>query len=490
MRAFAIFLAGCGLGAVPVEDPRTHALVYGLDDRQEPFATSDPVLASVADATVGLVASASLLQTAGGWTVQSTGSLAQTRDVCPHERYAQQPTAPFCSGVLVGPDQILTADSCISTSTCDATSVVFGFEMLDDTNARLALPDRDVYHCAEVTDAGTGWSLLTLDRPVVARQAATIQRGDSPTLGSDLAFAGHPAGLPMKLVDGATVRDVDADRFHANLDLYAGAHGGPVFDPATGVVEGIVTDGPDDWVWDGSCYVSAICNDSGCPELQEITSTAAFASLIAECPDGNNQLAEAVVLQTDHQAETCDGDQDWYTVAVQAGQPLQIDVLSSVDLDADLYDQGMPVGSIQTTASGLAVDYTPSGDGVISMVVRGEASGTYLIALDADRTVTTIDAPATMTAGRMGTWTVRDASPWEELVLLYGQPGTSTIPECGGRTLPLDDPWVRAVVQADGDGFAEIHRWVPHIARGRTATFYAVSRPSCRVSEPTVITFR
>jgi hypothetical protein len=51
---------------------------------------------------------------------------------------------------------------------------------------------------------------------------------------------GHPCGLPLKCGTGANVRDTDKTFFAANLDIYMGNSGSPVFAGKTHEVVGIV----------------------------------------------------------------------------------------------------------------------------------------------------------------------------------------------------------------------------------------------------------
>ena len=63
-----------------------------------------------------------------------------------------------------------------------------------------------------------------------------------PTTLSTLAIAGHPLGLPLKISSGVTITDNGSlTLFRATLDGDTGESGAPVFDYATGKVEGVHT---------------------------------------------------------------------------------------------------------------------------------------------------------------------------------------------------------------------------------------------------------
>jgi hypothetical protein len=50
----------------------------------------------------------------------------------------------------------------------------------------------------------------------------------------------------------------------ANLDTYGGNSGSPVFNATNHQVEGILVRGENDFVTNGSCYVSLVCPTTGC----------------------------------------------------------------------------------------------------------------------------------------------------------------------------------------------------------------------------------
>jgi hypothetical protein len=80
-----------------------------------------------------------------------------------------------------------------------------------------------------------------------------------------LFVIGHPCGLPQKYAPGAKVRHNSATPFFvANLDTYGGNSGSPVFNAASYKVEGILVRGENDFVTNGSCYVSLVCPTTGC----------------------------------------------------------------------------------------------------------------------------------------------------------------------------------------------------------------------------------
>lgn len=91
-------------------------VVYGADDRREPFAINDPNMLKLVDADVGFVFKTQLLFRGNGLYSLGTAQYTTTDscDLCPsvinpsdsklthQEPFFNQTVAPFCSGFLVG----------------------------------------------------------------------------------------------------------------------------------------------------------------------------------------------------------------------------------------------------------------------------------------------------------------------------------------------------------------------------------------------------
>jgi hypothetical protein len=76
------------------------------------------------------------------------------------------------------------------------------------------------------------------------------------------------------------VRDASKPGFFvANLDTYGGNSGSAVFNAATGLVEGILVRGEQDYVQKGDCRVSNVCPADGC-RGEDVTKIAAVADKI------------------------------------------------------------------------------------------------------------------------------------------------------------------------------------------------------------------
>ncbi len=283
----ALLLAGCGQEAqfentpsTPNQDQfqDTNTVIYGEDNRLDFYGANDK-WQEIANSTVALMQSHSLRQMGNGDYQIRGKSYASEYGLCREEPFYEQDIAAFCSGSLVAPDIVMTAGHCIST--CNGTKFVFDFHV----KAQGALPSRvgrdDVYSCSKVIVSkvqgdGADFALVKLDRPVVGRRVLPIENSE-PRVNEDLVVVGYPAGLPVKVAAGASVRSIRSSFFVANLDTYGGNSGSAVFNE-NGEIRGILVRGETDYVRRGSCSVSNRCPESGCrgEDVTKVTQVTPF----------------------------------------------------------------------------------------------------------------------------------------------------------------------------------------------------------------------
>jgi V8-like Glu-specific endopeptidase len=244
---------------------------YGTDDRQDIYELSGQDLAD-SDSVVALFPDYQVLVLGDGTSELLTANYGEYYNLCPSERFRDQPIGSFCSGVLVAPDVIATAAHCIDGEDITALRFVFGYYMRDATTPELIISNSDIYQGVEVIawqlddSTGSDWALIRLDRVVVNHRIAPIRESGTMSDGQAIHIIGHPKGLPSKFAGGGTVRE---NRYRAvfveNLDAYAGNSGSPVFNSTTHVVEGLHVGGKkDQFIKQGACWVSRVCPDAGC----------------------------------------------------------------------------------------------------------------------------------------------------------------------------------------------------------------------------------
>lgn len=243
-------------------------VIYGADDRKDAYQV-DATTARLADATAILVLPQELIDD-GNMKQLSTVPFGASLALCPSEPFYSQPTVGHCSAFLVGPDVMLTAGHCMATdSACQSGRFVFGYAM---TSAIVPLtwdiPSSEIYSCNKILHTVAGetddFAVVQLDRPVAHHTPLLYRTSGSPQVGEALTVMGYPEGLPVKIAGNAKIRALTAHYLRANLDTYGGNSGSAVFDSETGLVEGILVRGDNDFVLQNGCYVSNQCPNDGC----------------------------------------------------------------------------------------------------------------------------------------------------------------------------------------------------------------------------------
>ena len=247
-------------------------VIYGEDNRKDIYESTNELHKTLAHSAAAQVANSSLSMTLEGDVLVSGQTLRQ-RNICANERFSNQVSSARCSGFLVAPDLLVTAGHCVrNQDECNNFSWVFDFQMNSANQSSMRVSKDAVYKCksivARALDNATqnDFALLKLDR-VSDRQPLTVRREGKIADNTEIVVIGVPTGIPLKISDGAFVRsNTNPYFFVANLDTYGGNSGSAVFDSKTGVVEGILVRGEQDYVYDYAqgCSVSKVCEMGAC----------------------------------------------------------------------------------------------------------------------------------------------------------------------------------------------------------------------------------
>lgn len=265
-------------------------VVHGKDNRVDAFHLTGTKWEELSRSVAMQVISSDLVSIDEAWMrlVGSSLSESQAPPLCQDELFATQTIVGRCSGFLVSDDHLLTAGHCIRIqSDCDQMFWVFDYELkhagdLDYT----MVPSENIFKCSEIisqhyfpfslTDQ-LDFALIKLDRAVPNRSPLQVRWEGKIEDHAPLVVIGYPGGLPKKFADGAKVIENDNGvYFAANLDTFHGNSGSPVFHFETGLVEGILVRGENDYVYDAinDCTrVNTIlnqCKDGAC-HLEDVT---------------------------------------------------------------------------------------------------------------------------------------------------------------------------------------------------------------------------
>ena len=254
-------------------------VIYGVDDRRDLYQLDTARWQELASATALLVDRAQVRTMAGEGEFYrlATEKLGEQWNLCPSEKFWQQPSAGYCTGFLVSEDVLVSTAHCfLDTGACKTTAVVFDYSYHNRAADPTRLSHNSVYYCKEVLERvyeigeGLDFAVVRLDRAVQGRKPLTLLSQGKVAKGEAVTVIGHPLGLPTKLSQG-TIRSVrNRDYFIINADLWEGSSGSPVFDVHTGVVTGLVARGEQDFVARGNCQVTKICAPDKCDGEQVI----------------------------------------------------------------------------------------------------------------------------------------------------------------------------------------------------------------------------
>jgi hypothetical protein len=258
-------LASFGCGAEPPSSASgTAALgsarqpfINGEDDRREYYQLTDDRARSVmADSIVALVPDVAARPLSRG-NLAAVPTWGELDDLCPDQPFVDQPSAAFCSGVLVDWDLVLTSGHCVDIVPLRNLRVVFDYFFR--APGELALTREDVYTVDKVilarddedeAQARLDYGWLRLSEPVHSPHLPAAVRTQTPelALGDGIVAINAGGGVPFKFDSGGRVRDLRAgldDYFVADTDTSEGSSGGPAFNEDFALVGTLARGAPD-----------------------------------------------------------------------------------------------------------------------------------------------------------------------------------------------------------------------------------------------------
>ena len=242
-------VVGCGSQAEDGVSESQQRVISGTDDREDAYQfAGQPALLNSADG-VAVLAYASALVPSNGSVSLSVQSFQSGYNMCPSARFAAEPlvNGGHCTVYLVAPRLVATAGHCTGFAAVGSDEsqfdVVFGFRMLDATDAQTTVPTSEVYTAvkvAAVCDNSADCTVLQLDRPVTNHHILPVRRSGAPAIGDNVYIMGYPFTLPLKYDGVAPLTNVysSANILAAALDIAGGNSGSPIFNATSNVVEG------------------------------------------------------------------------------------------------------------------------------------------------------------------------------------------------------------------------------------------------------------
>lgn len=222
--------------------------ISGEESRRDYFEIGDEGIREKSSSVAAICMRDSLIEMEDESFTLKVKNYGKVFNLCQSEPFYHQDIAAgrLCTGFLVKEDVIATAGHCVCEQNIDELRFIFGYKKADTNSPGTQIHRKNIYRGVRIIDRAlkrkgnkSDWALVQLDRKVKGHEVVTLSR-KTIALKKDIYIIGHPVGLPLKYSPGATVRSIDEAYFSADLNVYSGNSGSPVFDKDTHEVIGIV----------------------------------------------------------------------------------------------------------------------------------------------------------------------------------------------------------------------------------------------------------
>jgi len=265
---------------------QSNKAIYGNDDRLDFIEINNPLHKKWALATAAMISKFTAREDYNNPNIYKIKSkMLQQNGVCEYQRFSRQLTAADCSGFLINEDTLVTAGHCVRhKQDCKDWFWVFDYRSgyapegynPYKIGRTIRIEAKNVYSCKKIikteviSSTGQDFAVIKLDRKVLDREPLQIRKTGRVGQNANLVIAGYPSGLPVKVADNARVRKNDdaLTYFVATTDSFVGNSGSAVINEDTGLVEGILVRGEEDYEYQKlkgkRCLVPVVCEEDKC----------------------------------------------------------------------------------------------------------------------------------------------------------------------------------------------------------------------------------
>lgn len=204
-----------------------------------------------------------------------TKTLRSGLKFCANENFLDEPIVSSCTAFLVAPNLIMTAGHCVKDKfDCKKNTWVIDYHNNDDNlyiDNKITFAKEKTFQCAELISQAENqkvdYALIRLDRSIDDRSPLKIRKNGKTDSKEPLILFGHPLGMPLMVSDQIFIRDNSQEYvFKTNADSFSGNSGSPLIGLNSGLVEGILIRGDDDFTLDSkeNCNLTVKCHDKDC----------------------------------------------------------------------------------------------------------------------------------------------------------------------------------------------------------------------------------
>lgn len=226
--------------------------VYEDDNRVDFYKVQDPKIQQLAKAMSFEI----YFDELKGWTFNRYWEILikplTAQGICANERFADQPIMRNnCSGILIGPKQLLIPGNCISEHYCDNDLFyfMFNYHLESSTPLDVMRHKKNFYKCEKVLkrvfdpNTAISYAILELDKTVEGITPVKISSHENIDPKDELISMGHPDGMPLKIAGDAYVADQDSTHFLVSSDIGGKSKGAGIFNAQTYELEGMLITG-------------------------------------------------------------------------------------------------------------------------------------------------------------------------------------------------------------------------------------------------------
>lgn len=182
--------------------------------------------------------------------------------------WSSQPSLAFCSGFLIAEDLVLTAGHCVAEEgICGKIEIALNYDLGRLTPAMINIACKEIVKVKnDISGQGVDYALIRLEKKA---SSLSLKVAKEDLKKNDPIYTlGYPLGSFKKKATGVVRQILEPQgTYVANLDIFEGNSGSPVFSENTHELVGVVSGGEDDFVQDkkdDSVRHIKRCTNTGC----------------------------------------------------------------------------------------------------------------------------------------------------------------------------------------------------------------------------------